>query len=92
MLVTLGEAKLYLRVDHDEEDSLIMRFLQTAKSLVMEIGRMDTEEELEEEADTNRIAIEYCLSYLYENRNTADFKKLKSNLRSVLSAQREDVI
>ena len=92
MLVTLEEAKLYLRVDSNDEDSLISQILLTAKNLVMDVGRMEEESELENEPDTNKTAILFCVSYLYENRNTADYHKLTMNLRYLLFAQREDVI
>ena len=92
MLIPLDEAKQYLRVDGDDENALIGNLLLTAKNLVMDVGRMDTEEELDDKADTNRTAVLFCLSYLYENRNTADYHKLTLNLRYMLFEQREDVI
>jgi uncharacterized phage protein (predicted DNA packaging) len=91
MIITLDEAKQYLRVDSDDENVLIGKMLLTAKKLVMDVGRM-TEEELEAESDTADTAIKFCLSYLYENRNGADYHKLTLNLRYLLFAQREDTI
>ena len=90
-MVTLKEAKNYLRVDHEEDDSLIQNLLFTAKNLVMDVGRMD-EERFSENEDVVRTAMLYTVSYLYENRNTADFSKLTLTLRAMLFAQREDVI
>ena len=40
-MITLKEAKNYLRVDYDEDDKLIQNLLLTAKNLVMDVGRMD---------------------------------------------------
>lgn len=40
-MITLKEAKNYLRVDYDEDDRLIQNLLLTAKNLVMDVGRMD---------------------------------------------------
>ena len=40
-MVTLNEAKNYLRVDYEEDDALIRQLLQTAKNLVKDVGRMD---------------------------------------------------
>ena len=91
MAITLDEAKLYLRVDNAEEDSIIENLLLTAKKLVMDVGRM-TEEELETNSDTTRTAMLFCLSYLYETRNTADYHKLTLNLRYVLFAEREGIL
>ena len=90
-MVTLQEAKNYLRVDHSEDDKLIQDLLLTTKKLCMDVGRMN-EEKLSENEDTVRTAMLFALGYLYENRNTADMKKLTLSLRSILFAQREEVI
>ncbi len=90
-MVTLQEAKNYLRVDHCEDDRLISDLLMTAKKLCMDVGRMG-EEKFERNEDTTRTAMLFTVSYLYENRNTADFHKLTLSLRSILFAQREGVI
>ncbi|MCM1530442.1 MAG: head-tail connector protein [Alistipes sp.] len=90
-MVTLAEAKNYLRVDGDEDNRLISDLLLTAKKLCMDVGRM-SEEKLERNEDTTRTAVLFTVAYLYENRNTADFHKLTLTLRSILFAQREGVI
>ena len=90
-MITLNEAKNYLRIDYEEDDKLILQLLDTAKSLVKDVGRMD-EEGFSENEDVVRTAMLYTVSYLYENRNTADFSKLTLTLRAMLFAQREDVI
>ena len=90
-MITLREAKNYLRVDYEEDDSLIQNLLSTAKNLVMDIGRMD-ESALSENEDTVRTAMLFALGYLYESRSNPDYQKLTLNLRSILFAQREDVI
>ena len=90
-MITLKEAKNYLRVDYEEDDSLIQNLLSTAKNLVMDVGRMD-EDDFTKNEDVVRTAMLYTVSYLYENRNTADFSKLTLTLRAMLFAQREDVI
>ena len=90
-MITLNEAKNYLRIDHEEDDKLILQLLDTAKSLVKDVGRMD-EERFSENEDVVRSAMLYTVSYLYENRNTADFSKLTLTLRAMLFAQREGVM
>lgn len=90
-MVTLKEAKNYLRVDHCEDDRLILSLIDTAKRLVQDVGRMD-EKRLVENEETSRQAMLYTVSYLYENRNTADYHKLTLTLRSLLFAQREGII
>ena len=90
-MVTLQEVKQYLRVDFEDDDPLLLSLISTAKQLVMDVGRMD-ETQLAENEDVVLTAMLYTVSYLYENRNTADFSKLTLTLRAMLFAQREDVI
>ena len=84
-MITLKEAKNYLRVDYEEDDSLIQNLLSTAKNLVMDVGRLD-EENFTKNEDTVRTAMLFALGYLYENRSNPDYKKLTLNLRSILFA------
>ena len=90
-MITLAETKNYLRVDHTEDDKLILTLIDTAQRLVMDVGRMN-EKQLAENEETSRQAMLYTVSYLYENRNGADYHKLTLTLRSLLFAQREGVI
>ena len=90
-MITLAETKNYLRVDHTEDDKLILSLIDTAKRLVQDIGRMD-ESALAENEDTVRTAMLFALGYLYENRSNPDYQKLTLNLRSILFAQREGVM
>lgn len=90
-MVTLQEVKQYLRIDFEDDDTLLLSLISTAKQLIMDVGRMD-EERFSENEDVVRTAMLYTVSYLYENRNTADFSKLTLILRAMLFAQREDVI
>ena len=90
-MITLNEAKNYLRVDHTEDDKLILSLIDTAKNLVQDVGRMD-ESALAVNEATTRQAMLYTISYLYENRNTADSHKLTLTLRALLFAQREGVM
>lgn len=90
-MVTLQEVKQYLRVDFEDDDTLLFSLISTAKQLIMDVGRMD-EERFSENEDMVRTAMFYTVSYLYENRNTADFSKLTLTLRAMLFAQREGVM
>ena len=40
-MITLAETKNYLRVDHTEDDKLILSLIDTAKRLVQDVGRID---------------------------------------------------
>ena len=90
-MVTLQEIKQYLRIDFEDDDTLLLSLISTAKQLVMDVGRMD-EERFSENEDVVRTAMLYTVSYLYENRNTADFSRLTLTLRAMLFAQREGVM
>ena len=61
-MITLKEAKNYLRVDYDEDDKLIQNLLVTSKQLVMDVGRM-SEEEFSVNEDTVRTAMLFALGY-----------------------------
>ena len=90
-LISLPETKNYLRVDHTEDDKLILSLIDTAQRLVMDVGRMN-ETQLAENEETSRQAMLYTVSYLYENRNTADYHALTLTLRALLFAQREGIV
>ena len=90
-MVTLQEVKQYLRVDFEDDDTLLFSLISTAKQLIMDVGRMD-EERFSENEDVVRTAMLYTVSYLYENRNTADFSKLTLTLRAMLFAHRDGVM
>lgn len=90
-MITLKEAKNYLRVDYDEDDKLIQNLLMTARQLVKDVGRLN-DEKLARNEDTVRTAMLFALGYLYENRSNLDYHKLTLSLRSILFAQREGII
>ena len=90
-MVTLQEVKQYLRIDFEDDDTLLLSLISTAKQLIMDVGRMD-EERFSENEDVVRTAMLYTVSYLYENRNNADFSKLTLTLRAMLFAQREGLM
>lgn len=59
-MITLKEAKNYLRVDYDEDDKLIQNLLMTARQLVKDVGRLN-EEKLARNEDTVRTAMLFAL-------------------------------
>ena len=103
MLISLEEAKNYLRVDSGDEDTLISSLLTSAERLCVDVGRL-TEEEwaaadaAPDESDTPalialraslKVPALYALGYLYEHREEADHHDLALTLRSLLFAIRE---
>ena len=89
MIVTLQEMKTYLRVDDDDEDSIIEGFIQSANKLCMDILRTDDPADLENDANA-KTAVLYVVSYLYEHREEADYHELTLSLRSLLFGSRRE--
>lgn len=89
MLVTLEEAKNYLRVDTAEDNQLIETILSAAYQMSMDILRTDDLSVLEKEANA-KVAILYAVAYLYEHREEADHKALMLSLRALLSGGRKE--
>lgn len=89
MLVTLEEAKEYLRVDGDYDDGLIDGLIATAQSLCLTILRQE-EQDLDGDEPQMRTAIFYAVAYLYEHREEADHKGLVLTLRALLSGLRRE--
>ena len=90
-LISLPETKNYLRVDLGGRRNINNTLIDTAQRLVMDVGRMN-EKQLAENEETSRQAMLYTVSYLYENRNTADYHALTLTLRALLFAQREGIV
>lgn len=90
MLVTLEEMKNYLRVDYEDDDSLIETLIASAKRICMDIVRVD-DETLLFEIENAKPAIMYSVAYLYEHREEADHRALTLTLRSLLFGSRKEV-
>ena len=88
MIITLAEAKEYLRVDTEYEDALIEQLINSAENLCADVARLEVEE-FENSGEVAKVAALYTLGYLYENRADADYQKLPLILRSLLFSLRE---
>ena len=102
-LVTLEEAKKYLRVDSADEDAMIGILLSAAERLCADVARLTSEQWEAVNSDTEdasllpiretmKVAILYALGYLFEHREEADHHDLTLTLRSILFAIREGVV
>ena len=102
-LITLEDAKGYLRVDTADEDALIGILLTSAKRLCVDVARLSNDQWAainSGEADpvvaplreTMKVAILYAVGYLFEHREEADHHELTLTLRSLLFAIREGVV
>ena len=87
-LITADEAKVYLRVDDTDEDTIIEDMIDAGEKLCMDIARLDDEDDFAE-LENARIAVMYAAAYLYEHREEADHHALQMTLRALLFADRE---
>ena len=90
LLVTLEEMKNYLRVDFDDDDSLLMHFIASAQKLCMDIARVEDESAFASEENA-KIAVMYAAAYLYEHREEANHHALTLTLRSLLFGSRKEM-
>jgi len=88
MIVTVEEMKNYLRIDFEDDDSLIENFISAAEKQCMDILRTDDISDLEA-AMNGKIAVMFTVAYLYEHREEADHHALDLTLRALLFGSRE---
>ena len=86
-MISLEDAKHYLRVDSDDEDSVITQELSGAEQLVASILRLDDLSETN--SPLGIVAVLYALAYLNEHRDEADHHALIITLRNMLFGERE---
>lgn len=105
-LISLEEAKTYLRVDSADEDAMISTLILSAGVLAKDVGRLSDEQWDVINADSTdgdgaelislrtifRVAVLYALGYLFEHREEADHHDLTLTLRSLLFSVREGVL
>ncbi|WP_151410835.1 head-tail connector protein [Anaerococcus sp. Marseille-P9784] len=87
-MITLEEAKSYLRVDFDDEDEMIESLIQSSIKHSMDVARVDSEEELSKNPN-GKIAVLYMTAYIYEHREEADYSELNLTLRALLFGDRK---
>lgn len=102
-LISLEEAKEYLRVDTADEDAMVGILLASAGRLCADVARLSDERwneinndddrpDLTSVRETMRVAILYSLGYMFEHREDADHHALQMALRSLLFGIREGVV
>ena len=89
MMISLEEAKNYLRVDTADDDTLIQNILTATEKLCMDILRTEERSVLEAEPNA-KVAVLYATAYLYEHREEADHRALTLSLRALLSGSRKE--
>jgi len=90
MLVSLEEAKEYLRVDYEDDDSLILQLITSAQKICMDVARIEDVLLFETESEHSKIAVLFTLAYLYEHREEADHHELALTLRALLFGIRQE--
>ena len=86
-MITLEEAKKYLRVDSGDEDDIIQQELDAAENLVAAVLRKDSLEN--ESSPITVVAVLYTLAYLNEHREEADHHALTITLGNLLCGERD---
>ena len=86
-MITLEEAKKYLRVDSGDEDDIIQQELDAAENLVAAVLRKDSLEN--ESSPITVVAVLYTLAHLNEHREEADHHALTITLRNLLFGERD---
>ena len=89
MTVSVKEVKTFLRVDHNEDDTLIRSYIYAAESLCLDVMRTDDRTLLKSEKNA-KVAILYAVAYFYEHREEADYKALTLSLRALLFGSRRE--
>lgn len=89
MIVTLEETKLYLRVDGDEEDTLITNFISVAEELCEGILRFP----LSEMAEVPEAVIQsvlFAVGNMYQQRENIEMKSVLEVMTRLLFAYRQE--
>ena len=89
MVLSLEEVKLYLKVDGDEDNTLITDLINAAEELCQDILRFPLSE-FTEVPETVKQAVLYAVGNLYELREAADMKELIEFMTRLLFAYRRE--
>lgn len=89
MVISLEEVKLYLRVDGDEENTLITNFIITAEELCEGILRYSLSE-LTTVPETIKQAVLYAVAIMYEQRETFAAKLVIEVMTRLLFSYRKE--
>ena len=89
MVVTLEETKLYLRVDGDEDDTLITNFIGAAEELCEGILRLPITE-FTVIPESVKQSVLYAVANLYEQRENMDMKAVIDVMVRLLFAYRKE--
>ncbi|PYG84808.1 putative phage protein (predicted DNA packaging) [Ruminiclostridium sufflavum DSM 19573] len=89
MIVSLEETKIYLRIDGDEENTLVTNFISTAEELCEGVLRFPLSE-FAEVPETVRQAVLYLVASMYEMRETINMKEVMDVVTRLLFTYRRE--
>jgi hypothetical protein len=89
LIVTLEETKLWIRVEHSDEDALIESFILAAEEFVEGILRFPLSEFDGNVPGAIKHAVFFTVSKFYEDRNELDMADLNDVLRDLLFSYRK---
>lgn len=89
MVLTLEEVKLYLRVDGDEEDALITKFILSAEELCEGILRYELSE-FETVPEVVKQAVMYAVANMYEKREGFEVKAVINTMIELVFSYRKE--
>jgi len=89
MFVSLEEAKLYLKVDGAEEDTLITNFIISAEEICEDVLRYPIST-LTTVPETLKHAILFIVANMYEQRETFQVTSILDTVSRLLFAYREE--
>ena len=89
MIVSLEETKIYLRIDGDEENTLVTNFISTAEELCEGVLRFPLSE-FAEVPETVRQAVLYLVASMYEMRETINMKEVLDVVTRLLFTYRRE--
>ena len=89
LAVSLEETKKWIRVDNDEEDTLIESFILAAQDIVENILRFPLSEFEASIPEAIKHAVFFTVSKFYEDRNELSMEEVNSILRALLSSYRK---
>lgn len=81
-MLTLQEAKDFLRLEHDEEDAFVSSLLLAGSSYI----KNATHSQVDETSELFKVALRMLILHWYENRNTVVIGKIPKSLEFALES------
>jgi len=89
LVISIEEAKKYLRVDNSDEDTLITDMINSAEEICEGILRFPLTE-FDKVPETVKVAVLFIVSNMYEKRDEADMKEVIELVTRLLFSYRKE--